>query len=166
MPTIDVSAEIDIDAAPADIAGVMFDPQREPEWISVITGVELLDPELAPGARVRRTGSVLGRSVGWTTEVERVHFPHLLVLNVVDAPFRASTRFDVQRSGTGSRVRVRGVGEADKLPVPAALVAGPLKAAIAAGLARLKTIVESAGRAQAGSPAGSASPPTPWHENE
>jgi hypothetical protein len=166
MPTIDVSAEIDIDAAPADIAGVMFDPQREPEWISVITGVELLDPELAPGARVRRTGSVLGRSVGWTTEVERVHFPHLLILKVVDAPFRASTRFEVQRSGTGSRVRVRGVGDADTLPVPAAFVEGPLKSALAAGLARLKTLVESTARLQAGGPTSSASPPTPWHENE
>jgi len=166
MPTIDVSAEIDIDAAPADIAGVMFDPQREPEWISVVTGVELIDPELAPGARVRRTGSVLGRSLGWTTEVERVHFPHLLMLKVVDGPFRGTTRFDVQRSGAGSRVRVRHVGEADELPVPAVLVAGPLKAAMAADLARLKTIVETNARPQAGRPAGSVSPPTPWHENE
>jgi hypothetical protein len=143
MPTIDVSAEIDIDAPPADIAGVMFDPQREPEWISVVTGVELLDPALAPGARVRRTGSVLGRSLGWTTEVERVHFPHLLMLKVVDGPFRGTARFEVQRSGTGSRVRVRNVGEADELPVPAAFVAGPLKAAMAADLARLKAIVEA-----------------------
>ncbi len=163
MPTIDVSAEIDIDAAPADIAGVMFDPQREPEWISVVTGVELIDPELAPGARVRRTGSVLGRNLGWTTEVERVHFPHLLMLKVVDGPFRGTTRFDVQRSGTGSRVRVRTVGEADGLPVPGALVAGPLRAAMAADLTRLKSIVEISGRPQAGSPA---RPPTPWHEND
>ncbi len=165
MPTIDVSAEIDIDAAPADIAGVMFDPQREPEWMRVVTGVELVDPELAPGARVRHTGSVLGRSLRWTTEVERVHFPHLLVLKVVEGPVRASARFDVQRAGTGSRVRVRGVGEADALPIPAAFVEGPLKSAMAAGLERLKTIVEASVRAAA-RPAGSASPPTPWHENE
>ncbi len=143
MPTIDVSAEIDIEAAPADIAGVMFDPQREPEWIGVVTGVELVDPELAPGARVRRTGAVLGRPLAWTTEVERVHFPHLLTLKVVDGPFRGSIRYDVQRSGTGSRVRVRNVGEADSLPVPAALITGSLKAAMAADLARLKSIVET-----------------------
>ena len=144
MATIDVSAEIDIDAAPADIAGVMFDPQREPEWIGVVSGVELVDPELAPGARVRRTGSLLGRSLGWTTEVERVHFPHLLTLTVIDGPFRGSIRYDVQRSGTGSRVRVRNVGDAEGLPVPAALIAGSLKAAMAADLARLKSLVETA----------------------
>ena len=79
---------------------------------------------------------------------------------------RGTTRFDVQRSGAGSRVRVRHVGEADELPVPVVLVAGPLKAAMAADLERLKTIVETNARPQAGSPAGSGRPATPWHENE
>jgi hypothetical protein len=143
VPPIDVSAEIDIEAAPADIAGVMFDPQREPEWITVVTGVELIDPALAPGARVRRTGNLLGRSIGWTTEVERVHFPHLLALRVIDGPFRGTVRYDIQRFGTGSRVRLRNVGEADEWPVPAALVTAPLRAAMAADLERLKAIVEA-----------------------
>ncbi len=143
MSTIDVSGEIDIEAAPADIAGVMFDPQREPEWMKVVTGVELIDPALAPGARVRRTGTLMGRTIGWTTEVERVHFPHVLALRVVDGPFRGTVRYEIQRSGTGSRVRVHNVGEADDLPVPAALVAAPLRAALAADLQRLKAIVEA-----------------------
>ena len=141
MP-LDLSAEIDIDAAPADVAGVMFDPQREPEWVTIVTGVELIDPALAPGARVRRTGNVLGRSIDWTTEVERVHFPHLLTLRVVDGPFRGTLRYDIQRSGSGSRVRLRNVGEAEGLPIPAAFAAGPLQAAMAADLQRLKALVE------------------------
>jgi len=140
--SLDLSAEIDIDAAPADVAGVMFDPQREPEWMKVVTAVELIDPALAPGARVRRTGSVLGRSIGWTTEVERVQFPHLLTLKVIDGPFRGTVRYDIQRSGTGSRVRLRNVGEAEGLPIPAALAAGPLQAAMGADLQRLKALVE------------------------
>ena len=142
MPTIDVSAEIDIQAAPADIAGVMFDPQREPDWIKVVTGVELLDPELAPGARVRHSGSLFGHTLSWTTEVDRVQFPHLLTLKIVDGPFRGTTRYDIQRSGAGSRVRIRNAGEADRLPVPEALVEGPLRAAMAADLERLKAMVE------------------------
>ena len=52
MSTIDVSAEIDITASPADIAGVMFDPNREPEWMKAVAGVELIDPALERGARV------------------------------------------------------------------------------------------------------------------
>jgi hypothetical protein len=142
MPTIDVSAEIDIQAAPADIAGVMFDPQREPEWIEVITGVELIDPELAPGARVRRVASLFGQTLTWTTEVERVQFPHLLSLRVVEGPFHGTTRYDIQRSGAGSRVRVRHAGDLGQWPVPAAAVSAPLKAAMDSDLAHLKAIVE------------------------
>ncbi len=141
MSTIEIAGEIDIEAAPADIAGVMFDPQREPEWIKVVTGVELIDPALQPGARVRRTGNVLGRSIDWTTEVERVAFPHVLALKVIDGPFRGTVRYEIQRSGSGSRVRVRNVGEAD---IPAVLVTGPLEAALAADLERLKALVEAA----------------------
>jgi len=142
MPPLDLSAEIDIEAAPADIAGVMFDPQREPEWMAVVTGVELIDPALVPGARVRRTGSLLGRSIAWTTEVERVHFPHVLALKVVDGPFRGSVRYDIQRFGTGSRVRWRGVAEGEAGATPAGLMAGPLESAMAADLERLKVLVE------------------------
>src|SRR5262245_7479324 len=81
--TVDVAVEIDIAAAPADVAGVMFDPQRDPEWIKAVTAVELIDPALEPGARVRRKGQFLGKEFGWTTEVETVHFPHLLTLRIV-----------------------------------------------------------------------------------
>jgi hypothetical protein len=145
MSTIDVSAEIDIEAAPADLAGVMFDPQREPEWIVVISAVELIVPALAPGARVRRTASLFGQTLVWTSAVERVHFPHLLTLQVEDGPFTGTTRYDIQRSGTGSRVRVRHAGDLGQWPVPAAAVAAPLKAAMAADLAHLKAIVEGRG---------------------
>ena len=51
MSTIDVAADIEIAAAPADIAAVMFDPAREPEWIGTVTGVTVIDPALAVGAR-------------------------------------------------------------------------------------------------------------------
>lgn len=144
--TLDITAEIEIGASPADIAGVMFDPEREPEWISAVTAVELLEQSLEPGARVRRTGTLMGRELSWTTEVETVHFPHLLVLKIIEGPFTGLIRYDVQRAGAGSRVRVRNVGQADALPVPAALVAGPLKAAMQADLGRLKGLVEQARR--------------------
>ena len=50
MASVDVSSEIDILAAPADIAAVMFDPEREPEWMSAVTKVELVERALAAGA--------------------------------------------------------------------------------------------------------------------
>jgi hypothetical protein len=138
--------EIEIAAAPADVAGVMFDPQREPEWMKAVTGVELIDPALEPGARVRRTGSFLGKTFAWTTEVETVHFPHLLTLRVVDGPFVGLVRYDIQRSVGGSRVRIRNVGEPSKLNfVPAGLVTAPMRSALTADLERLKHLVEKQG---------------------
>lgn len=144
--TMDVSAEIEIAASPADIAGVLFDPQREPEWIQIVSAVELLGGALEPGARVRRTGSLMGQQFTWTTEVESVHFPHLLILRVTDGPFTGLIRYDVQRAGGGSRVRIRNVGQADRLPLPATMLAGVLKHAMESDLGRLKGLVERAGR--------------------
>lgn len=143
MSTIDVSAEIDITASPAEIAGVMFDPNREPEWMKAVAGVELIDPALERGARVRHTGRFLGQVLVWTTAVEAVHFPHVLALRIIEGPFLGTVRYDVQRSGMGSRVRIRTVGDVGRPSLaPAVLVSGPMRAAMAADLERLKILVE------------------------
>jgi uncharacterized membrane protein len=147
MSTIDVSVEIEIAAAPADIAGVMFDPQREPEWMQAVKAVELIDPDLRPGARVRRKGRFLGRDLEWTSEVETVHFPHVLALRIAEGPFTGTVRYDIQRSGGGSRVRIRNVGEVPAVSfLPAAIVTGPMKSALGADLERLKALVEAPAR--------------------
>jgi uncharacterized membrane protein len=140
---IDVTAQIEIAAAPADVAAVMFDPQREPEWMKVVLGVELLDPALAPGARVRRKGSLMGHEFQWTTEVEAIHFPHVLTLRIVDGPFEGTVFYQIQRSAGGSTVKIRNVGDAKGFGfVPASLISGPMQTAIAADLDRLKAVVE------------------------
>ena len=77
----------------------MFDPQQDPQWLKVVTSVELLDPALAPGARVKRHGSVMGREFSWHTEVEAVHFPHVLTMKIAEGPFtgHAAVRHSAQR---------------------------------------------------------------------
>lgn len=144
MP-VDVSAEIEIAAAPTAVAAIMFDPARASEWMAAISAVEVIDPALVRGARVRHRGSVLHYDFEWTTEVEAVHFPHLLALRTSDGPLVGTTRFDIQRSAGGSRVRIRSVGElgAGLSAVPTALVAAPLQSAVAADLERLKALVEA-----------------------
>jgi hypothetical protein len=143
MPTVDVTADIEINADPADIAAIMFDPQREPDWIKAVQSVELIDPALAPGAKVRHRGALLGHDVAWITEVETVHFPHVLTLRVSDGPFNGTVRYEIQRSGAGSRARVRNVGAPTSLAfLPAAMIEGPMRAAMVEDLARLKTLVE------------------------
>ena len=141
---VDVTVETEISAAPADVAAVMFDPQREPEWMKAVTGVELIDAALAPGARVRRRASVLGKDVDWTTEVERVMFPHLLVLRVTDGPFTGTIKYEIQRSAGGSHVTIHNVGQPiGPSFIPAAMIAAPMKTALTADLGRLKALVES-----------------------
>jgi hypothetical protein len=145
MSTIDVSADIDIAAAPADIAAVMFDPAREPEWMSAVTAVTVIDPALAVGARVEHRGRVLGRDLAWTTVVEVAHFPHLLALRIDNGPFVGLVRYEIQRSSGGSRARIRSTGTSGLSgPIPEALVAAPMQAALAADLLRLKALVEVA----------------------
>lgn len=143
MGTVDVSVEIEIEgAAPADVASVMFDPAREPQWIEAVTGVEVIDKALAPGARVVHRGKLMGRELSWTTEVESVHFPHLLTLRITDGPFLGTVQYHIQRSGGGSQVRVRNVGEPTIPFVPASLIAGPMRSTMAADLERLKALVQ------------------------
>ena len=142
MPSVDISSEIDILAAPADIAAVMFDPEREPEWVSAVTKVELIERALAPGARVKRSGTFLGQTISWTSTVEMLHFPHVLALRLGEGPFEGLLRYDIQRSGTGSRVRIRSIGDLVVPGIPALAVRAPMQKALEADLARLKAIVE------------------------
>ena len=144
MSTLDVSVEVEIAASPADIAAVMFDPAREPEWMKAVTSVEVIDPALVRGARVRHRGTFLGRDLDWTTEVDTVHFPHVLALRISEGPFVGTVRYEIQRSGGGSVARIRNVGEPASLGfLPAAMIASPMRAALAADLDRLKALVET-----------------------
>jgi uncharacterized membrane protein len=143
MPSIDVTAQTEIAAAPADVAAVMFDPAREPEWMTVVKTVTVIDPALQPGARVQRTASFMGNEIGWTTEVEAVHFPHVLRLRIADGPFTGTIAYQIQRSANGSTVSIRNQGATSKLGfLPAAMIETPMRAAMAADLGRLKAIVE------------------------
>lgn len=146
MPSIDIVSDIDIAAAPADIAAVMFDPAREAEWMAAVKTVEIVDAALQPGARVKRTGSVMGQAIAWTSEVEAVHFPHVLSLRIAGGPFTGMLAYNIQRAGGGSRVRIQTRGEiAGGLDfLPASLIEGPMRAALGADLTRLKAIVEKA----------------------
>ena len=143
MPVVNVTAEIEIAAEPTDVASVMFDPQREPDWMSAVTGVDLLDPGIKPGARVRHTGTFVGQDVAWTTAVEAFHFPHALTLTIVDGPFTGTVSYSVQRSGTGSVARITNRGETTALGfVPASMIEHGMRTMLAADLGRLKAIVE------------------------
>jgi hypothetical protein len=64
-------------------------------------------------------------------------------LNVADGPFVGTLRYEIGRSAAGSVVRIRTTGQPTQLGfVPAAMIEGPMRAALAEDLARLKALIE------------------------
>ena len=142
MPAVNVTAEIEIAAEPTDVASVMFDPGREPEWMSAVKTVDLVDKGIKPGARVRRTGTFVGQDIAWTTAVESFHFPHALTLKVVDGPFPAPCRPPCSdRDGIGCANHESRRDHGTRF-LPASMIEHGMRTMLAADLGRLKAIVE------------------------
>lgn len=142
----DHTAEITISAEPTDVAAIMFDPNREAEWQQQVSGVEVLDPGIKPGARVRHAGLLAQAPFTWTTEVVTFHFPHVLNLRLVEGPLQGVVAYGVGRARGGStaRIQVRLETGNDLGPDAVATLVGALTGSLPENLARLKTLVEGA----------------------
>lgn len=144
-PMIELNAQIEIAAEPTDVAGLMFDPNREAEWIDVVKTVTVIDAGISPGARVERTGRLMGHEFSWATEVVAFHFPHMLELRVADAPVEGTVTFHVVRSAGGTTARIRVAGNPGSLSfLPVSMITGPATSMLEADLGRLKDLVEQA----------------------
>jgi len=108
--SFELSKEILINGAPADIAGVMFDPARETEWMTAVSSSVPQSRGITVGAEVKRTSKVGDSSVAWSTSVEAFHFPHVLRLVIPTGGF---VKYEVQRHGAGSVARVRATSDVD-----------------------------------------------------
>ena len=108
--SFELSTEILINGAPADIAGVMFDPARETEWMTAVSSSVPQSRGITVGAEVIRTSTVDGTDVAWSTNVEAFHFPHVLRLVI---PTGGYVKYEVQRHGTGSVARIRAASDVD-----------------------------------------------------
>lgn len=108
---MDVEVSKTMRATPAAVAAVMFDPDRDPEWIGGARAVERLSPNpLAPGARTRRLGGFLGRKFSWVTQVEE-HVPErLLRMRFVEGPMSGEVSYRIEPIEGGSRVSIRNRG--------------------------------------------------------
>lgn len=109
---MDFSQEVLISGRPSDIAGVMFDPTRDREWMTAVTSSAPQTLGIQPGAEVRRTSMVGGVEVSWTTTVEQFHFPHVLRLTI-GGGVSGYIHYEVQRAGGGTVARVRASSERD-----------------------------------------------------
>jgi uncharacterized protein YndB with AHSA1/START domain len=115
---VDVEVTRMMRAPPKAVASVMFDPDRDPEWIGGARSVERLSPEpLLAGARVRRTGGFLGKKFSWVTEVLE-HVPdRLLRMRFVEGPMSGEVCYRIEPIAGGSKVSIRNRGGASfRLP--------------------------------------------------
>ncbi len=138
--TLDVSVTDVVDASPSRIRAIMFDSRQDPTWMAAVKSVEPVDDDLRPGARVRRTGRFLGRTLRWTTEVIGVT-DRTLDLRIVDGPMRGTVAYRIEPEGAGSRVTIHNVGAAPGF-APRWLLTIAMRRALAADLRRLKHVAE------------------------
>jgi hypothetical protein len=136
---MDVEAVRRMTASPAQVAAVMFDPRRDPEWIGGARSVELLsDDPLAPGARVRRHGGFLGRRFSWETELMEYRPDQLLRMSFVAGPMKGGeVVYRIEPDGEGARVAIRNSSPGFSLPGLGWMV----RRSVAADLARLEALV-------------------------
>lgn len=109
---MDITATRSIAARPGQVAAVMFDPRRDPEWIG---GAKSVDPPKGKatkvGARVTRHGGFMGRKFSWQTEVMGFEPDHLLHMSFVAGPMKGgSVTYRIEPDGSGSQVSIRNTG--------------------------------------------------------
>jgi len=109
---MDVTASRNIGATPRQVARIMFDPRRDPEWIG---GAKRVDPPsgepTAVGARTTRHGGFMGRKFSWQTEVIAFEPDRLLDMHFVEGPMKGgSVTYRIEPQGPGSRVSIRNTG--------------------------------------------------------
>lgn len=143
---IDVTATLDIAAAPAAVAAVEFDPARDPEWIGGVKRVEsVTPPPLAVGSQVRRSGGFLGRPIEWLMRVERLEPDRLVAMHALRSPFPMDVDYRLEPLDGGSRtrasIRIRGEGRG-LYGLPGPLLGPMVRRSVLSDLRRLRAIVE------------------------
>lgn len=139
--TLDVTVMELIEASPDRVRRLMFDPRQDPTWMAAVKSVEAPIDDIRAGARVRRVGRFLGRTLRWTTEVRSVS-AETLDLEIVDGPMRGTVTYRIEPNGTGSRVTIRNLGQAPSF-APRWLLALAMRHSLAADLRRLKQVAET-----------------------
>ena len=135
---LDVTASRTIAARPGQVAAIMFDPRRDPEWIGGAKSIDAVsgDPTRI-GARVTRRGGFLGKNFSWQTEVAGFDADHLLHMNFVEGPMKGGTvTYRIEPEGAVSRVSIRNKGPGPRF------AAWFVKRSVAKDLARLAKLAE------------------------
>jgi hypothetical protein len=145
---IDVTARLDIDASPATVATVQFDPARDPEWIGGVDRIELVtEPPIREGSQVRRFGGFMGRPIRWLMRVEALEPSRHLRMRALESPFPMDVDYDLDpidgERRTRASIRVRGDAAGMYGAMPGPLMGWMVRRSVQGDLRRLKRIVEA-----------------------
>ncbi len=147
MP-VDVLVETTIACTPEVVAMFAGDPTNATEWYANIRSVTWTTPPPAEvGSRMEFEAQFLGRRLVYTYEIAELVPGERLVMRTADGPFPMETTYTWEPSDAGTRMTLRNRGE----PSGFARVAAPvmdraIRRATSKDLARLKSILESAGK--------------------
>jgi hypothetical protein len=142
---VDVSSEISIARARADVAAYACDPDRATEWYENIEAVEWRSPRpLAVGTRLAFVARFLGRRLEYTYEVRELVPGERFVMSTAEGPFPMETTYGFEDAGAGAtRMTLRNRGEpAGFAKVAAPVMARAMRRANGQDLRRLKALLE------------------------
>lgn len=136
---MEATATRTVGASPQEIARVMFDPRRDPEWIGGAKSVEPAEGDpTAVGARVIRHGGFMGRKFSWQTEVVRFEPNRLLDMHFVSGPMKGGdVTYRIEPAERGCKVSIRNTGPGPQI------MSLFVKRSVGKDLKRLESIVAS-----------------------
>jgi hypothetical protein len=141
---VDVSVARGMTVSPEQVAAVMFDAAREPEWMRAVTAAGWYDAEIRPGAKAWQRGRFLGKDISWTTEVTGYAPDSLLAMRIDGGPFQGTVTYTLTTAAGGCEVTIRNQGEPTAFAwMPKRLLAAAMRTAMAKDLDRLASLVSS-----------------------
>jgi uncharacterized protein YndB with AHSA1/START domain len=148
--SVDVEVETTIDRPPDAVADFAGDPTNAPRWYANIVAVRWqTSPPVAIGSRTEFVARFLGRRLTYTYEVVELEPGRRLVMSTADGPFPMETTYTWAPVGEArTRMTLRNRGDPKGFSrVSAPVMERAMRRATTKDLARLKTLLESAGAA-------------------
>jgi len=145
--SIDITIEKTIGRPAEEVARFAMDPANDTAWIGGISEARIVtDGPLAPGSRVARVASFLGKRIEYVNEIDELSPGERLVMHSVAGPFpmRITYEFAGREGGAVARVRVEG-DAGGFYAVAAPLLRRKVRRSVEADLATLKGLLERRG---------------------
>ncbi|MGR0219643.1 SRPBCC family protein [Agromyces sp. ZXT2-6] len=143
--SVDVTTEVVIGRAPAEVAAYAGDPANAPEWYADIDEVRWeTDPPLRIGSKLTFVARFLGRRLEYTYEIVEFEPGSRMVMATAQGPFPMETTYTWEPVGeAATRMTLRNRGEPSGFArVAGTFMARAMRNANRDDLAALKRILE------------------------